>query len=232
MANGAKVYISSRDAKACDSTASRLTSSGPGTCHAIPADLSSYDECIRLADEIKKREPVLNVLVNNSGTMWSAPLEEYPDEAFSQLMTLNVQRVFTITQALLPYLQKGSERDGVGRVINIGSVNGVNAPSLETFAYSASKAALHMLTKHLAGFIGPGVNINALALGAFRSDMMKATLDAAEDVVKSVLPLQRIGEPSDVGAACLWLAGKGGSFVTGAIIPVDGGSLVSMKARK
>lgn len=225
------MYISSRDAKACSATAASLTSAGPGTCVAIPGDLSSYDECQRLADEIKAREHVLHVLVNNSGATWGAPLEEYPDAAFGKLMTLNVQRVFTLTQALLPALQRGAERDGVGRVINIGSVNGINVPSLETFAYSSSKAALHMLTKHLAAFTGPRVTVNALALGPFRSKMMKATLDAAGDVIAASLPMERIGEPGDVGAACLWLSGRGGAWVTGTVVPIDGGSLVSVKGR-
>lgn len=225
------MYISSRDAKACAATAAQLTQAGPGSCIAIPGDLASYDECIRLADEIKARERALHVLVNNSGATWGAPLEEYPDAAFAKLMTLNVQRVFTLTQALLPALQRGADQDGVGRVINIGSVNGINVPSLETFAYSSSKAALHMLTRHLAAFTGPKVTVNALALGPFRSKMMKATLDAAGDVIAASLPMERIGEPGDVGAACLWLSGRGGAWVTGTVVPIDGGSLVSVKGR-
>lgn len=169
---------------------------------------------------------VLHVLVNNSGATWGAPLEEYPDNAFTKLMTLNVQRVFTLTQALLPLLEVGGKRDGCGRVINIGSINGVNVPGMETYAYSASKAALHMLTRHLAANVDGSVTVNALALGPFRSKMMAATLDAAEAAIAGALPSNRIGTPQDVASACIWLASRGGEWVTGTIIPVDGGSLL------
>ncbi|KAK1925309.1 hypothetical protein DB88DRAFT_483491 [Papiliotrema laurentii] len=231
VTNGAKVYISSRDARACEETAKRLTAAGPGQCHAIPGDLSKYDECVRLARELEKREPVLHVLVNNSGATWGEELEKYPDTAFSKLLTLNVQRVFTLTQKLVPLLRKGSERDGVGRIINIGSVNGLGVPGLETYAYSASKAALHHMSKHLAAKLGPLITVNTLALGPFRSKMMKATLEAMENDIASSLPLQRIGKPEDVAAACLWLSGKGGEWVTGTVVPIDGGSLVSSQAK-
>ncbi|GMK53638.1 hypothetical protein CspeluHIS016_0102240 [Cutaneotrichosporon spelunceum] len=227
VANGAKVYISSRDAKACEETAAALTALGPGKCFAIAGDLSKYDECLRLAKEIGNREEVLNVLVNNSGATWGAPLAEYPDAAFTKLFTLNVQRVFTLTQALLPMIQKGADRDGVGRVINIGSVNGLTVPAMETYAYSSSKAALHQLTRHLAMQVPGNVTVNALALGPFRSKMMKATLDAAEQHIAGALPSRRIGTPEDVGAACLWLSGRGGEWVTGTIVPIDGGSVAT-----
>ncbi|KAL1408381.1 hypothetical protein Q8F55_005193 [Vanrija albida] len=233
VANGAKVYISSRDAAACDATAAALTAQGPGQCVAIAADLSNYDECLRLAREISEREGgKLDILVNNSGATWGAALEEYPDSAWTKLLTLNLQRVFTLTQALLPALEKGAEASGgVSRIINIGSVNGIGVPPLPTFAYSASKAALHHLTRHLAGHVGKNITVNALALGPFRSKMMKATLDALEDVIAASLPMKRIGKPEDVAAACLWLAGPGGEWVTGAIVPVDGGSLIFGEAK-
>jgi len=171
--------------------------------------------------------PVLNILVNNSGANWGATLAEYPDAAFTKVLTLNVQRVFTLTQALLPLVEKGGKRDGCGRIINIGSINGVSVPNLETYAYSASKAALHQLTRHLAAFVDGSVTVNALALGPFRSKMMAATLDAAEKSIAGALPSNRIGTPQDVAAACLWLSSRGGEWVTGTIIPVDGGSLLN-----
>ncbi|GFZ45374.1 hypothetical protein JCM24511_03100 [Saitozyma sp. JCM 24511] len=231
VANGAKVYISSRDASACNETASRLTKQGPGRCISLPADLSRYDECERLVKEIAKREEVLHILVNNSGVTWGESIDTYPDSAWTKLLTLNVQRVFTLTQKLLPLLEKGGKRDGVGRVINIGSINGVSVPGMETFAYSASKAALHQLSRHLASRVGPSVTVNTLALGPFRSKMMRATLDSFEQEIAQGLPLERIGKPEDVAAACLWLSGKGGEWVTGTVVPVDGGSLVGPKAR-
>lgn len=225
VSNGAKVYISSRDAKACEETAARLSKQGPGKCIAIPGDLSDYKECLRLAKELESREEVLHILVNNSGATWGSTLAEYPDSAFTKLLTLNVQRVFTLTQKLVPLLEKGSKRDGVGRIINIGSINGEGVPNLETYAYSASKAALHHMSKHLASNLGPSITVNTLALGPFRSKMMKATLETAEKEIAGALPMQRIGNPEDVFAACLWLSGKGGEWVTGTIVPIDGGAL-------
>ncbi|KAL7423132.1 hypothetical protein Q5752_002432 [Cryptotrichosporon argae] len=231
VANGGKVYISSRDAKACEATAARLTALGPGTCVAIPADLGRYDECVRLAAELEKREDALHVLVNNSGVAWGAPLESYPDDAFAKVLNLNVQRVFTLTQKLVPLLERGSARDGVGRIINIGSINGIQPPVIENYAYSASKAALHQLSKHLALRLSPAITVNTLALGPFRSRMMRATLDAFEDEIAGALPMRRIGEPADVAAACLWLSSRGGAWITGTVVPIEGGHLVAPPAR-
>ncbi|WWC88835.1 uncharacterized protein L201_003750 [Kwoniella dendrophila CBS 6074] len=230
-ANGAKVYISSRDIKVCESTASRLTKQGPGECIAIPADLSKYDECVRLASELEKREKVLHVLVNNSGATWGEELSKYPDTAFTKLMNLNVQRVFTLTQKLIPLISKSKDEGFAGRIINIGSINGVNPPGIETYAYSASKAALHQLSKHLSTRLGPEITVNTLALGPFRSKMMKFTLDNFEDVLADGLPMKKIGSPEDVASACLWLSGKGGQWVTGTVVPIDGGSLVATQAK-
>ncbi|WRT67616.1 uncharacterized protein IL334_004588 [Kwoniella shivajii] len=229
--NGAKVYISSRDVKACESTAQRLTKDGPGKCIAIPADLSTYEECERLVKELEKREEVLHVLVNNSGVTWGEELSTYPDSAFTKLLTLNIQRVFTLTQKLIPLLNNAKEQGHVGRIINIGSINGIKPPGLETYAYSASKAALHQLSKHLSTRLGPSITVNTLALGPFRSKMMKFTLDNFESELADSLPMKRIGAPEDVAAACLWLSGKGGQWVTGTVIPIDGGSLVATQAK-
>ncbi|WWD18324.1 hypothetical protein CI109_102774 [Kwoniella shandongensis] len=230
--NGAKVYISSRDSKACEATASRLTKEGPGECIAIPADLSKYEECVRLANELEKREKVLHVLVNNSGVSWGEPLHSYPDSAFTKLLTLNVQRVFTLTQKLVPLLEKAHSEEGfVGRIINIGSINGVAPPGLETYAYSASKAALHQMSRHLAKRLGPKITVNTLALGPFRSKMMAFVLENFESELAEGMPMKRIGAPEDVAAACLWLSSKGGEWVTGTIVPIDGGSLVATQSK-
>ncbi|WVR06214.1 hypothetical protein IAU60_003244 [Kwoniella sp. DSM 27419] len=231
VTNGAKVYISSRDAAACEQTSKTLTRQGPGKCIAIPGDLSKFEECERLVAELEKREKVLHVLVNNSGVTWGEPLETYPDQAFTKLLTLNVQRVFTLTQKLVPLLRKAKDHGDVGRIINIGSINGVAPPGLETYAYSASKAALHQLSRHLASRLGPELTVNTLALGPFRSKMMKFTLDNFESELADAMPMKRIGAPEDVAAACLWLAGKGGEWVTGTVIPIDGGSLVATQAK-
>ncbi|KAK3685455.1 hypothetical protein B0T22DRAFT_218526 [Podospora appendiculata] len=242
--NGAKVYISSRDAQACASAAASLTSlgasSGSGGCAvALPADLSSHSECLRLASELAAQgETHLNVLVNNSGATWGATYDDYPDNAWTKLLTLNLQRVFTLTQALTPLLeaagQKSRSADGVvtdpGRVIHIGSIDGLRVPVMATYAYSASKAGLHHLSRHLAAELGPrGVTSNTLACGPFPSKMMAATLRDFGDEIKAANPMGRIGTPEDAAGACLFLASRAGAFVNGATLALDGGVALMAK---
>jgi len=237
VANGARVYISSRDSAACTATATSLTTLGPGTAIALPADLSSASECARLATELSSREKALHVLVNNSGANWGESYDAFPDAAWTKVLTLNLQRVFTLTQALTPLLeaagQASKEGDIVtdpGRVIHIGSIDGIRVPTLSTFAYSASKAGLHHLSRHLAVELGPrGITSNTLACGPFPSKMMAATLQNFGDEIKGANPLGRIGMPQDAGGACLFLASKASAFVNGATLTLDGG--VSLMAK-
>lgn len=151
---GAKVYISSRDASSCENACQELNAQGPGSAHSIPANFYDEKECRRLANEIKKRETKLHVLINNSGSNWGAPYDEYPDSAWIRVLTLNLQRVFTITQLMTPLLEGASTKEDPARVVNIGSVDGLRVPALETFAYSSSKAGLHHLSRVLANHLG------------------------------------------------------------------------------
>ncbi|KAK3403079.1 hypothetical protein B0T20DRAFT_503404 [Sordaria brevicollis] len=239
--NGAKVYISSRDAKACETAASELNAlaaqkSSGGSAVALPADLSKADDCARLAQELTKRESKLHVLINNSGATWGAPYEEYPESAWQKLLTLNLHRVFTLTQALTPLMEKAAQKNGQdvvvdpARVINIGSIDGIRVPLLPTYAYSASKAGLHHLSRHMAVELGPrGITSNTLACGPFPSKMMAATLRDLGDVIKAANPLGRIGTPEDAAGACLFLASRAGAFVNGATLTLDGGVALMSK---
>jgi len=230
VANGAKVYISSRDAKACEQACKELNALGKGSAHAIPADFYKLEDCKRLAEELKKREPKLHVLVNNSGSNWGAPYDEFPDSAWTRVLTLNLTRVFTITQAVTPLLEAAATPADPARIINIGSVDGLRVPSLETFSYSASKAGLHQLSRVLANHLGKrNITSNALACGPFESKMMAATLKSFGNTIVAGIPLGRIGSPEDVAGACLFLSSRAGAFVNGATIALDGGSLVGSK---
>ncbi|KAK7689972.1 hypothetical protein QCA50_006612 [Cerrena zonata] len=237
VSNGAKVYISSRSAKDCEVTAGELNKLGPGQCFAIPADLQKVSEVERLVKVLSEKEKALHVLVNNAGAAWGASIDDYPDAAFTKVLTLNVQRVFTLTQKCLPLLRAGATQGGQdglvykdpARIINIGSVEGLGVPDHETYAYSASKAALHHLSKVLAGRLGiEGITSNAIACGPFESKMMAETLKTAGEVIKASIPLHRIGTPEDVAGTAIYLSSRAGSWVNGATITLDGGSIVAL----
>jgi len=194
----------------------------------------------------------LHVLVNNSGSNWGAPYDEYPSSAWSRVLTLNLHRVFDITKLVTPLLEKAATPGDPARIINIGSVDGLRVPALETFAYSASKAGLHHLSRVLANHLGKR-NItfvfpvlltestlltpvffvlyrsNSLACGPFQSKMMAATLEAYRETIEAGIPLGRIGTPQDVAGSCLFLSSRAGAFVNGATIALDGGTLVGSK---
>jgi len=218
---GAKVYISSRKADACDALAAEL--SKIGSCASLPADLSSEAECRRLADEISSRTDHLDVLVNNAGATWGAPMAEYDEAAWERVLALNVKAVFHLTKFLRPLLDAAGTPQNPARVINIGSIDGIHVPAMDTFAYSASKAAVHQLTRHLAKAMAPTVTVNAIAPGPFESKMMHATLVAFGDAIADAAPMKRIGQPSDMAGAAIFLASPAASYITGAILPVDGG---------
>jgi NAD(P)-dependent dehydrogenase (short-subunit alcohol dehydrogenase family) len=221
---GARVYISSRKADVCNQVATELSKSG--TCIALPADLSTQAGNDGLASALADRESELHVLVNNAGANWGAPLAEYPDDAWDKVLALNVKAIFHLTRACLPLLEKGSAQGDPARVINIGSIDGLQAPLLDTYAYSSSKAAVHHLTRHLASKLAPSITVNAVAPGPFESKMMAATLDNFRDGIIASCPMGRIGEPEDMAGVAIYLASRAGAYVTGTVIPVDGGILV------
>jgi NAD(P)-dependent dehydrogenase (short-subunit alcohol dehydrogenase family) len=218
---GARVYISSRKADVLDEVAAEL--SKVGECHAIAADLSTEAECRRLAEAIAARESSLDILVNNAGATWGAPLEQFDEAAWERALALNVKGVFHLTKFLLPLLEAAGSPDEPARVINIGSIDGIRVPLMDNYSYSASKAAVHMLTRHLAKRLAPRVTVNAIAPGPFESKMMAATLEAFGEQIAAGAPLKRIGRPDDMAGAAIYLASRAGAYLTGAVIPVDGG---------
>jgi len=224
---GAAVYVSSRKPDAGDEAVAELQQFGRVV--SVPADLSEEAECARLAAEVGRAEDRVHILVNNAGATWGAPLEEFPASAWDKVLDLNLKAPFFLTRAFLPLLEAAATDDDPARVINVGSIDGLHAPSLPTYSYSASKAGVHHLTRVLAKELGPRrITVNAVAPGPFESKMMAATLAAHGDEIAASSPLGRIGRPDDMAGVAVYLASRAGAYVTGAVIPVDGGRATTL----
>ena len=222
VSNGVKTYISSRKADACDATAKRL--SEQGECISIPCDLSSMEGVRYLADAVAEREESLDILVNNAGATWGEPLECFPESGWDKIMAINLKAPFFLTQALLPLLAKAASHEDPARIINIGSIDGLHVNKRPTFSYGPSKAGIHHLTRMLAANLASKhINVNAIAPGPFESKMMAHTLKTMGDQIIERVPRKRIGEPSDMAGAAIFLSSKASSYITGVVLPVDGG---------
>ena len=219
---GVRVVISSRNAEACAQAQQEL--SEYGDVWAVPADLSRHDECERLADLVTADSGSLDILVNNAGAMWDEPLETFPDAAWDTVVDLNLKSPFWLVQALLPALRSAGTADDPARIINIGSIAAIHIPARPNYSYSSSKAALHQLTRVLAKELGPQhITVNAVAPGPFPSTMMAATLDEFGDAIAASAPLRRIGRDDDMAGVAVFLASRAGAYLTGTVVPVDGG---------
>jgi len=218
---GAEVIVVSRKEEAVDETVTAL--SALGGCSGIVADLSSEAGAEGLGAAVVVDYDHLDILVNNAGATWGAPLTEHDTASWNRVLNLNVQGVFHTTKALLPLLEARATAEEPSRVINVGSIDGLLAPVLETYSYAASKAAVHQLTRHLAKRLAPTITVNAVAPGPFESKMMAATLEAFGEQIAASAPLKRIGRPDDMAGVAIYLASRAGAYLTGAVIPVDGG---------
>lgn len=218
---GASVVVSSRKSDAVDEAVSALSEFG--SVRGVAADLSRQEECRRLAADVAGQDG-LDILVNNAGATWGEPLESFPAAAWDRVLDLNVKSPFWMVQELLPALRKAGTADDPARVINIGSIDGIHVSPMPTYSYSASKAAIHQLTRVLAKELGPQhITVNAVAPGPFPSKMMAATLEAFGEAIAAAAPLRRIGRDDDMAGIAVFLASRAGAYVNGAVIPVDGG---------
>jgi NAD(P)-dependent dehydrogenase (short-subunit alcohol dehydrogenase family) len=224
LSAGARVLIASRKAQVCEAAAKELSALGP--CEGFGGTVQSEAGVAALADEVRKRTDTLHILVNNAGVTWGEPFENYPWKAFDRVLSINVTGLFQLTRALTPLLTQAASPERPASVINLGSVMGTITQAENSYAYSASKAAVHHLTKILASELAARhVTVNAIAPGPFPSNMTKFAIgsDAGRAHAAAAVPIGRVGEPSDLAGTILYLTGRAGAYTTGAILPLDGG---------
>jgi 2-deoxy-D-gluconate 3-dehydrogenase len=235
LANGVKVYISSRKTEVCEATAARLTEQFGGECIPLPANLANLEGIDFLTAELKQREDRLDILVNNAGVSWGAPLEEFPEIGWDKVMDTNVKGVFFLTQRMLPLLEAGATAEDPARIVNIGSVDGIKLPTFETYSYGPSKAALHAMTRQLgAKLVKRNILVNAIAPGPFPTWMLSTGVGTGGDVegtdweaVGKTNPRGRVGTPEDIAGLTIFLCSRAGAYTVGEVITCDGGIVVS-----
>lgn len=227
LSAGATVYICSRRSSDLEQTVAAL--SHLGTIAAVTADLATREGVTALREHLTERELAVHALFNNAGANWGAPLKEFPESAWDRVLSVNLTGAFLLTQALLPLLRAAATPDDPARIVMTGSVDGLRAPSpgYNNYSYAASKAAVHIMTQQLAGELAPHVTVNAMAPGLFESKMTQGILTTGADAVARQIPMRRIGRPEDIGALAVYLAARASSYVTGAIIPIDGGIIAT-----
>ncbi|MEO7398626.1 MAG: glucose 1-dehydrogenase [Ilumatobacteraceae bacterium] len=219
---GASIIISARKQAELDATRERLSEYGP--VEAVRADVSTVDGTNALAAQVAEQFPKLDILVNNAGATWGQPIDEFTEAGWDRTVDTNLKSLFFLTQALLSNLRAAGTSDDPARVINVGSIDGLHVNPMDTYPYAASKAGVHHLTRAMARRLGPDhITVNAIAPGPFESKMMAATLASLGDAIANSAPLGRIGRPDDMAGVVVYLASRAGSYVTGAVIPVDGG---------
>jgi 2-deoxy-D-gluconate 3-dehydrogenase len=223
--NGVKTYITARSEEALQATADEL--SALGECIALPSNLSTIEGLTAFAEEIKAREKQLDILINNAGATWGAPIDEFPVSGWDRVMDLNVKSIFFLTQQLLPLLRAAGTAEDPARIINIGSMNGTTHPHMDNYSYSASKAAVHHLTRHMGADLAPEhVNVNGIAPGFFPSKMTAHMLPHEEEMAKAI-PGRRIGGPEDAAGTAIYLCSRASAWVVGHTIALDGGSVAA-----
>ena len=223
-AAGAKVYICARTEAKVKSAAEDIAAATGGNVIALPADLSTVAGIEALVAEIGGREAALHILVNNAGTIVDAPIDDYSEEGWDQVIDLNLKAPFFTTQKFLALLRAGGTAERPASVINIGSVGALKVGPREVYAYQASKGALHWLIKPIAKRLAPeNITVNVIAPGFFESDMSVIASDEMRQMLVSMVPRRRIGTPEDVAGTAIYLASRAGAYVTGSVIPVEGG---------
>ncbi len=225
--NGVKTYITARKQPQLDETAAALGEFGE--CIAIQSDLSTMEGLNAFADEVLARENKIDILINNAGATWGAPVDEFPESGWDKVMDLNVKSIFFLTQRFLPALRAAGSKDDPARVVNIASINGITHPGMDNYSYSASKAAVIQLTRHMAADLGPdNIHINGIAPGFFPSKMTAFLLpDDPEEMEVNEQPIRRLGRAEDAAGTTIYLCSKASNYLCGHTIVMDGGVIAA-----
>jgi NAD(P)-dependent dehydrogenase (short-subunit alcohol dehydrogenase family) len=220
---GARLYIVGRDVETCARTAAEIRGRG-GKCDGIAADLGTEAGVEHVCTALREREPALHVLINNAAFHWMDPLEHHTGPRWDQMWAVNVKAPFHLVTGLLDRLQAAAIPGDPARVINVGSGDGSRVPALEVYAYGASKAALHHLTRHLARRLARrNITVNCIAPGPFDTDMFTPVKAKVGDKALEAVPLKRYGTAEDAAGTAVYLASRASAYVTGMILPLDGG---------
>lgn len=223
-AAGATVYACARNADRLETAAREIEAETGGRCIALPGDVSTLAGIEALVAALAGREDRLHILVNNAGTLCDAPIDDYPEQGWDDVVDLNLKSCFFLTQKALPLLRAGASAARPSSVVNIGSVGGLRIGPRETYAYAAAKAGLHHVSGSLAKRLGPeNITVNAIAPGFFPSDMTRITSDAMHEALVAMVPRRRVGEAQDIAGLAIFLASPAGAYVTGTVIPLEGG---------
>ena len=235
LARGAKVYISSRKAEVCDATAARLSEQFDGECISLPGDLSNVAGIEPVAAALAERESQLDILINNAGVAWGAPLETFPEKGWDKVMDTNVKGPFFLVQKLLPLLRAAASAEDPARVVNVGSIDGIKTPGFDNYSYGPSKAAIHHMTRVLgAHLVREHIVMNAIAPGPFPTWMLStgvgfggATDGVDWEAVGERNPSGRVGTPEDAAGLAIFLCSRAAAYIVGQTIALDGGSVAA-----
>jgi len=224
---GADIVLASRKVETCEETGKRLAAANGVKYLAVKCDLAKEGDIQNLVDTTMKEFGKIDILINNSGVTWGAPTLEFPIEGWDKIFNVNVRGVWILTQKIANIMKD----NGGGKIINVSSIFGSRG-SLEiahpAVAYNSSKAAIEILTKNLAVKLADHkIYVNCIAPGFFHTDMMgyvfKPGMENMLNAMLSVIPLRKAGEAEDIKGLAVFLSSKASDFMTGAIIPLDGG---------
>lgn len=223
---GANLVLAARKVERCEAAASELKQSFGVDTLAVKCDLGKEEDIVNLVSETQKKFGRLDILVNNSGTTWGAPADEYPMDRWQQVININLTGTFIAAKEAF----KVMKQQGSGKIINISSIFGlVGAKNniMDAAAYNASKGAVLNLTRDLAVKWAPiGVNVNAISPGWFPTHIAEAHIEKHRAEFLDYIPAGRFGNEDDLKGAVVYLASKASDYVYGQVLVVDGGWII------